>query len=215
MRSMSCASTHVSTTHDTPQGWEGAQVLASGGVGAVRWESRSKNGCATGRVGCRRACAGTDAGAADHRTWGPGRAVRGATGSGNRAGATRSSATRTRAQLWGCLAGVDAVASAWIGCSCAERIPEGREKIPWATMAAILVIARLCEPSSELHIAEDWYRRTALDDLLGVPVERGQRRPALSRAGSACCRTSRRSRPISSAGSASCSRSTTTCCSTT
>jgi transposase len=55
---------------------------------------------------------------------------------------------------------------------CAERMAEGREKIPWATMAAILVSARLCEPSSELHIAEDWYRRTALDDILGVPVER-------------------------------------------
>jgi transposase len=55
---------------------------------------------------------------------------------------------------------------------CAERMPEGREKIPWATMAAILVSARLCEPSSELHIAEDWYRRTALDDILGVAVER-------------------------------------------
>ena len=39
-------------------------------------------------------------------------------------------------------------------------------------MAAMLVIARLCEPSSELHIAEDWYRRTALEDLLGVPAER-------------------------------------------
>jgi transposase len=38
-------------------------------------------------------------------------------------------------------------------------------------MAAILVIARLCEPSSELHIAEDWYRRTALEDLIGVPTE--------------------------------------------
>ena len=38
-------------------------------------------------------------------------------------------------------------------------------------MAAVLVIARLCEPSSELHIAEDWYRRTALEDLLGVPAE--------------------------------------------
>ena len=34
------------------------------------------------------------------------------------------------------------------------------------------MIARLCEPASELHIAEDWYRRTALDDLLGVPAER-------------------------------------------
>jgi len=26
--------------------------------------------------------------------------------------------------------------------------------------------------ASEFHIAEDWYRRTALDDLLGVPAER-------------------------------------------
>ena len=34
------------------------------------------------------------------------------------------------------------------------------------------MITRLCEPSSELHIAEDWYRRTALDDLLGAPAER-------------------------------------------
>jgi transposase len=50
---------------------------------------------------------------------------------------------------------------------CAEQMGEGRERVPWATMAAILVIARLCEPSSELHIAEDWYRRTALADLLG------------------------------------------------
>jgi transposase len=48
-------------------------------------------------------------------------------------------------------------------------LPAGREDVPWATMAAVLVIARLCEPSSELHIAEDWFRRTALDDLLGVP----------------------------------------------
>jgi transposase len=54
---------------------------------------------------------------------------------------------------------------------CGEELACGRERVPWATMAAILVIARLCEPSSELHIAEDWYRRTALSDLLGVPVE--------------------------------------------
>lgn len=53
-----------------------------------------------------------------------------------------------------------------------EWIPEGREEVSWARMAAILVIARLCEPSSELHIAEDWYRRTALEDLLGIPVEK-------------------------------------------
>src|SRR5271157_1978069 len=51
---------------------------------------------------------------------------------------------------------------------CQEHMAKGREGVPWATMAAILVIARLCEPSSELHIAEDWYRKSALEDLLGV-----------------------------------------------
>jgi len=51
----------------------------------------------------------------------------------------------------------------------ADLLPPGREDVPWAAMAAVLVIARLCEPSSELHIAEDWFRRTALDDLLGIP----------------------------------------------
>lgn len=54
---------------------------------------------------------------------------------------------------------------------CEAKMPCGREKVPWATMAAILVIARLCKPSSELHIAEHWYRQTALEDLLGVPDE--------------------------------------------
>jgi len=49
-------------------------------------------------------------------------------------------------------------------------LPPGREDVPWATMAAVLVLARLCEPSSELHVAEDWYRRTALEDLLGLPA---------------------------------------------
>ncbi|MGH8519705.1 MAG: IS1634 family transposase, partial [Panacagrimonas sp.] len=55
---------------------------------------------------------------------------------------------------------------------CHEHLIEGRERVPWSAIATILVIARLCEPASELHIAEDWYRRTALDDLLGVPAER-------------------------------------------
>ena len=54
---------------------------------------------------------------------------------------------------------------------CQEVMPEGRESVPWSTMAAILVLGRLCEPSSELHIAEDWYRRTALEDMLGAPAD--------------------------------------------
>jgi len=48
----------------------------------------------------------------------------------------------------------------------------GREEVPWPVVAAILVIARLCEPQSELHIESTWYRRTALEDLLGVPIEK-------------------------------------------
>ena len=54
---------------------------------------------------------------------------------------------------------------------CGELMPGGREAVPWADVLAILVIARLCEPSSELHVAEDWYRGTALEDLLGVKIE--------------------------------------------
>jgi len=55
---------------------------------------------------------------------------------------------------------------------CAGLLPEGREAIPWSSMAEVLVIARLCQPSSELHIAEDWYRATALEDLLRLPSEK-------------------------------------------
>ncbi len=53
-----------------------------------------------------------------------------------------------------------------------HEIRAGREEISWATMAAILTIARFCEPSSELHIEEKWYRRTALEELLGVAPEK-------------------------------------------
>ena len=55
--------------------------------------------------------------------------------------------------------------------ACERLLPVGKERIAWAKMAAVLVVARLCEPSSELHIAEDWYRRTALCDLLQLGDE--------------------------------------------
>src|SRR6266568_8710031 len=54
---------------------------------------------------------------------------------------------------------------------CERLLPAGKERIAWAKMAAVLVAARLCGPSSELHIAEDWYRRTALADLLQLEDE--------------------------------------------
>src|SRR5438876_11459829 len=55
---------------------------------------------------------------------------------------------------------------------CERLLPSGREAVPRATMAAVLVLARLCEPSSELHIAETWYRGTALEDLFALPTPR-------------------------------------------
>lgn len=50
-----------------------------------------------------------------------------------------------------------------------RTIPRGDEQIRWSVMGLVLVIARLCRPSSELHIAEHFYRQTALADILGVP----------------------------------------------
>jgi transposase len=54
---------------------------------------------------------------------------------------------------------------------CEQLLPAGKAQVPWEKMAAVLVTARLCEPSSELHIAEDWHRRTALTDLLQLKDE--------------------------------------------
>jgi transposase len=53
-----------------------------------------------------------------------------------------------------------------------ELASEGREEVPWPVVTAILTIARFCEPQSELHIETTWYRRTALEDLLGVAAEK-------------------------------------------
>lgn len=44
--------------------------------------------------------------------------------------------------------------------------------VPWSLTAAILAINRLCCPWSELSIEEKWYRRTALDDIVGVSIEK-------------------------------------------
>jgi transposase len=54
---------------------------------------------------------------------------------------------------------------------CEQLLPTGKAQVPWEKIASVLVAARLCEPSSELHIAEDWYRRTALADLLQLKAE--------------------------------------------
>jgi transposase len=53
-----------------------------------------------------------------------------------------------------------------------EHLPVGREEVSWAAMAKILVLCRLCHPSSELYIAEHFFEKTALSDLLGVCADK-------------------------------------------
>jgi transposase len=53
-----------------------------------------------------------------------------------------------------------------------ELIPCGREEVPWERIACLLTVARFCAQKSELGVAERWYARTALEDLLGVSWEK-------------------------------------------
>lgn len=71
---------------------------------------------------------------------------------------------------------------AWLGLEVCRRLglPEfleqtiatGREDIPWPVMALVLVLGRLCDPASELHLAEHFFASSALGELLGVPAEK-------------------------------------------
>jgi transposase len=70
----------------------------------------------------------------------------------------------------------------WLGLEVADKLglitlleqllPEGREDIPWSMMTLTLVLMRLCEPSSELRIAEHLYERSSLGDLLGISADK-------------------------------------------
>ena len=53
-----------------------------------------------------------------------------------------------------------------------QKMPLGRERVPWSLSSFVLVIGRLLDPSSELHTSEQWYPKTALPELLGVPADR-------------------------------------------
>jgi hypothetical protein len=67
----------------------------------------------------------------------------------------------------------------WLGLQLLDRlgllqfldrsIQRGREEIPWAAMAMVLVLMRLLDPASELRISEHLFARSALGDLLGIP----------------------------------------------
>jgi len=75
-----------------------------------------------------------------------------------------------------------ALGGPWLGLQLCRRVglvdfiertlATGKEEIPWPLMAQILILGRLCNPSSELHIAEHFYESRALSDLLGVAAEK-------------------------------------------
>jgi transposase len=54
----------------------------------------------------------------------------------------------------------------------AQIVPRGREEVSWAVMAMVLVLGRLCDPSSELRLAEQGYESSAMSELLGVPADK-------------------------------------------
>lgn len=70
----------------------------------------------------------------------------------------------------------------WLGLQIADKLelisflertlPRGLEEIPWSMMSLVLSLMRLCEPSSELSIAEDLYERSPLEELLGIPADK-------------------------------------------
>jgi transposase len=51
-----------------------------------------------------------------------------------------------------------------------ELLPPGREEISWTAITQVLVLGRMLDPSSELHLAEQGYESTALAELLEVPA---------------------------------------------
>jgi transposase len=53
-----------------------------------------------------------------------------------------------------------------------EELVQGREEIPWAIMAQVLILSRLCYPSSELEISEHYFSSSSLADQLGIPPDK-------------------------------------------
>jgi len=49
-----------------------------------------------------------------------------------------------------------------------QRLPEGKEQIPWAKVLQLLVVNRLIEPGSEFRVHRHWFGQTAMDRLLDV-----------------------------------------------
>ena len=49
-----------------------------------------------------------------------------------------------------------------------ERLPRGREEVPWAKVLQLLVVNQLVDPGSEFRLHRQWFDHSAMDELLGV-----------------------------------------------
>jgi hypothetical protein len=66
----------------------------------------------------------------------------------------------------------------WLGCELwrqlgldifwQQRLPNGRESVGWEKVLQLLVVNRLIDPGSELHVHRQWFLASAMDELLGV-----------------------------------------------
>ena len=70
----------------------------------------------------------------------------------------------------------------WLGLEVLKKLeflqavmPQGREDIPWAMMSLVLVLTRLCDPSSELRIVEPLVRANGSERSAGRAGRQGQR----------------------------------------
>jgi transposase len=65
----------------------------------------------------------------------------------------------------------------WLGCELwrqlqldgfwEQKLPQGREDVPWAQVLELLVVNRLIEPGSEFRVHREWFDQSAMDVLLG------------------------------------------------
>ncbi len=70
-----------------------------------------------------------------------------------------------------------AFGNCWLGCELwrqwhldqfwEEKLPVGREAVPWAKVLELLVVNRLIDPGSEFRLHRQWFDRSAMGELLG------------------------------------------------
>lgn len=71
-----------------------------------------------------------------------------------------------------------AFGNCWLGCQLwsqlrldrfwEEKLPVGREAVPWAKVLELLVVNRLIDPGSEFRLHRQWFDRSAMGELLGL-----------------------------------------------